>query len=117
MKRIHYKIFMVNEDSSIDTDTVLTAGTINVSKAIKNHSLAWVEKEEKGMREFFYHGNVNNMYFDFSFEAIVAEGQEAGYINSAGGDYFEEDAFVEEHNPDSYCVKETYDAWVEITIE
>lgn len=117
MKKIHYKIFVVDEDDPLGEDLILTVGDINVSKAIKNHSLAWVEKEEKCMREFFYHGNVNNMYFDFSFEAFVDNVETGHCVNDIGGDYFEVDAIVEEHIPDTCSVKETHDAWAQITIE
>lgn len=117
MKKIHYKIIMLDEEMCPDEDMILTAGTVSVNKALRNHSLAWIEKEEKCTREFFYHGNVNNMYFDFSFEAIVANEETGQYINEAGGNYFEDDIIVEEHIPDTTSIKETHDAWVQITIE
>lgn len=117
MKKIHYKIHMLDDDMYPDEDRILTAGTINVSKATRNHTLAWIEKEEKCMREFFCHGNVNNMYFDFSFEVIVANEETGHYINEAGGNYFEADVIVEEHIPDTVSIKETHEAWAQITIE
>lgn len=117
MKKIHYKIHLLDDDMQMDEDRILTTGTIDVKKALKNHTLAWVEKEEKCMREIFCHGNVNNIYFDFSFEVIVSNYETEQYINECGGNYFEADAIVEEHVPDTVSIKETHEAWVQITIE
>lgn len=116
MKKIRYTIYVIDKDDPTDDDTILTVGEINIKKALKNHTLAWVEKEEKSMREYFYHGNVNNMYFDFSFEAFV-DYETEHCVNDIGGDYFEADAIVEEHVPDTSSIKETYDAWAQITVE
>lgn len=117
MKKIHYKIHLLDEDMEPDEDKILTSGTIDVKKALRNHSLAWTEKKEKFMREFLYHGNVNNMYFDFSFEVSVSCYEKGEYENECGGNYFEADVTVERHTPDSSHIEETHEAWAQITIE
>lgn len=122
MKKIHYKLF-VDDVDDVQDDNILTSGVISVSKALKNHSLAWVEKEEKCAREFFYHGNVNNIFFDFSFEAIAEYRESASgkmipyYINAFGGDYFEVDVSFEKHVPNTSTITKRFTGWAEITLE
>lgn len=124
MKKIHYKVFLPGEYPE-DEFQIIATGTIKVSKALKDHSLAWVEKEEKCTRKFFYHGNKDNVFFEFSFEALVTPIEDENgkitleYSNCFMDDKkFEiDDVLVEEHVPDTAYVRKEYTALADVIIE
>lgn len=124
LKKIHYKITVIDDYDEND-DIVLTQGTVDVKKALKDHSLVWINKDENCTRKFFYHGKVNeDVYFKFSFEALAhynceidKEEEVTHYSNDINGNVFEEEALVEEHTHGSVVIKEQYYAQCDITIE
>lgn len=124
MKKIHYKIFLHGEYPE-DEFEIIATGTIKVSKALKDHSLAWIEKEERCSRKFFYHGNVDNVFFEFSFEALVTPIEDENgketliYSNCFIDDKkFEiDDVLIEEHIPDTVTVRKKYTAMADVIIE